>query len=198
MQLGRPALASSKPICIGNLVISLALHVNSFVSPLPCFVRHFDKPSVDISCEALFNPSLNVSHVHLSVFSADDNSNVLSNNLFMSCQNSADSSFLSAILEVTSEFQQPNFRSQKLLSGNTVCILSSNVDCLTNKLLESRVLLKEEAADVVGFVELLPKHSLFVVTETSLQISGYQLFSNLEHPNCLRGVGVYVRDSIQV
>ena len=37
-----------------------------------------------------------------------------------------------------------------------------------------------------------------MVTETSLQMSGYQLFSNLEHPNCQIGVGVYVRDSIQI
>ena len=55
---------------------------------------------------------------------------------------------------------------------------------LTNKLLESGVLLREEAADIASFVELLPKHSFLAVTETSLQILGYQLFSNLGHSNC--------------
>ena len=60
------------------------------------------------------------------------------------------------------------FLSQKPISGNIFCVLSSNVNCLTNKLLESRVLLSEEAADVASFVELLPKHSFLVVTETSL------------------------------
>ena len=113
----------------------------------------------------------NVSHVDLSVISANDNSNVMSNNLFVSCQNSADSSFSSTISDVTSESQQPNFPSQKPLSGNNFRVFSSNVDCLTNKLLESGVLLREEAADIASVVELLPKHSFLAVTETSLQIS---------------------------
>jgi len=161
-------------------------------------VLRFDKSSVDISCEASSNPSPNISHVDLRAISANVNSNVISNNSLVSCQNSADSSFSSTISDITSESQQPNFPSQKPLSENTFRVLSSNVDCLTNKLLESEVLLREEAADIASFVELLPKHSFLAVTETSLQIPGYQLFSNLEHSNCRRGVGVYVRDGIQV
>ena len=135
---------------------------------------------------------------NLRAISANVTSNVISNNLLVSCQNSADSSFSSAISDITSESQQPNFLSQKPLSENTFHVLSSNVDCLTNKLLESGVLLREEAADIASFVELLLKHSFLAVTETSLQILGYQLFSNLEHSNCRRGVSVYARDGIQV
>ena len=88
----------------------------------------FDKSSVDISCEASSNPSPNVSHVDLRAISANVNSNVISNNLIVSCQNSADSSFSSTISDVASESQQPNFPSQKPLSGNTFRVFSSNVD----------------------------------------------------------------------
>ena len=123
--------------------------MNSFVSP----VLRFDKSSVNISCEASSNPSSNVSHVNLRAISANVNSNVISNNLLLSCQNSADSSFSSTISDITSESQQPNLPSQKPLSENTFRVLSSNVDCLTNKLLESGVLLREEAADIASFVD---------------------------------------------
>ena len=68
LRLGSPTPAPSKPICDRNLVMSSPLHVNSFVSPLPCFVCCFDKLSVDSSCEASSDPFPNDSHVHLSVF----------------------------------------------------------------------------------------------------------------------------------
>jgi exonuclease III len=74
---------------------------------------------------------------------------------------------------------------------NTLRVISSNVDSLTNKLLETQVLLKEEAADIAGLVEILPKYTAVPSTESSLQISGFQCFTNLGQPNCRRGVGVY-------
>ena len=60
------------------------------------------------------------------------------------------------------------------------------------------MLLKEEAADIAGLVEILPKYTAVPSTESSLQISGFQCFTNLGQPNCRRGVGVYVREGFQV
>lgn len=49
-----------------------------------------------------------------------------------------------------------------------------------------------------GLVEILPKYTVVPSTESSLQISGFQCFTNLGQPNCRRGVGVYVREGFQV
>ena len=89
-------------------------------------------------------------------------------------------------------------RSRKPRNNNTLRVISSNVDSLTNKLLNIQVLLKDEEADIAGLVEILPKFTTIPVTKSMLQISGFQCFTNLGQPNCRRGVGIYVREGFQV
>lgn len=74
-------------------------------------------------------------------------------------------------------------------------ILYTNADCLSQtKLAELKILLNEEAPDILGITEVFPKHSLFEQQEVFYVIENYELFlSNLRKG---RGVALYIKKQL--
>ena len=71
----------------------------------------------------------------------------------------------------------------------------SNVDTLLNKRHELGQLIQDQSPSILCFTEILPKNKLKVL-HSEFSLPGYNLFTNIENPNCHRGIAIYVENSI--
>ena len=90
----------------------------------------------------------------------------------------------------------------KLYNDNTVIeglmVLYSNVDCITTKMNEIKsVMSTRHEVSVFAFTEVKPKRTAFALTDTQIQVPGFELLTNLSKPNG-RGIAVYVRSLLQI
>jgi exonuclease III len=72
---------------------------------------------------------------------------------------------------------------------NVNCIYT-NADCLTNKISELRLQIKNHNPQIVGITEVKPKNFRYQLSNSEIALEGYELFgSNLQNKT---GRGVYI------
>jgi exonuclease III len=81
---------------------------------------------------------------------------------------------------------------------NNLSCLYTNVDCLTNKMDELNVYIKEKNYDIIGITEVKPKNHRYDLKIGEIQIEGYTMFTcNIENKNG-RGICIYIKDNYNV
>ncbi|XP_065582245.1 uncharacterized protein LOC136041480 [Artemia franciscana] len=76
-------------------------------------------------------------------------------------------------------------------------VLYSNVDCITTKMNEIKLVMStRHEVSVFAFTEVKPKRTAFALTDTQIQVPGFELLTNLSNPNG-RGIAVYIRSLLQ-
>ena len=74
---------------------------------------------------------------------------------------------------------------------NVNCIYT-NADCLTNKISELRLQVKNHNPQIVGITEVKPKNFRYQLSNSEIALEGYELFgSNLQNKTG-RGVCIYI------
>ena len=56
--------------------------------------------------------------------------------------------------------------------------MQSNLDCITNKLPEVKMLLANQHIDIFCATEVCPKNSLITLEDSHIAVDGYEVFSN--------------------
>ena len=72
-------------------------------------------------------------------------------------------------------------------------ILYTNADSLKNKLGQLELLAVEYKPEIIVITEILPKRSWSQMIELEFKITNYEIFTNLELCNNVRGIAIYVR-----
>ena len=78
----------------------------------------------------------------------------------------------------------------------------SNADQLLNKMEELKAQIAERAPEIMLFTEVIPKAQKNPISETQVEIDGYQLFKNFDYTDenlgasGKRGVAIYVKEGI--
>ena len=80
-------------------------------------------------------------------------------------------------------------------------VLYSNVDCLTNKMNDLKLLIFESQKnkpDIIMLTEINAKYYKYSLSENELKLPGYKLYSKNIGVKNRRGIVVYVKDNINV
>ncbi|KAK2704910.1 hypothetical protein QYM36_017079, partial [Artemia franciscana] len=101
----------------------------------------------------------------------------------------------------TISFKSCDSGSSKASDNNTIIeglmVLYSNVDCITTKMNKIKLMIStRHEVSVFGFTEVKAKHTAFALTDTQIQVPGFELLTNLSKPN-YRGIAVYIRSLLK-
>jgi len=72
---------------------------------------------------------------------------------------------------------------------------STNADSLLNKLDELKARIYLFNPDIIAITEIYPKHNLYEITATELNINGYDVFCN-DESSAHRGVCIYIKSCL--
>jgi exonuclease III len=75
-------------------------------------------------------------------------------------------------------------------------ILYTNADQFPNKMHEILIAIGIHKPDIIMITEVLPKNSATITTKESIDINGFELFTNIETEKDIRGIAVYIRNHI--
>ena len=87
-------------------------------------------------------------------------------------------------------------RRQKV--GNKIKVLYTNSDQLPNKVHELLINIGIFKPDVIMITEVLPKNSNTKTTKASMEINGFELYTNIEVEENIRGISLYVSSNLTV
>ena len=83
-------------------------------------------------------------------------------------------------------------------SSKQLNILYTNADSLKNKLGQLELLAVEYKPEIIVITEILPKRSWSQMIELEFKITNYEIFTNLELCNNVRGIAIYVKIGLQI
>ena len=90
-----------------------------------------------------------------------------------------------------------NVNSRLLHKLENVNCIYTNADCLTNKISELRLQVKNHNPQIVGITEVKPKNFRYQLSNSEIALEGYELFgSNLQNKTG-RGVCIYIQTTLQ-
>ena len=89
-------------------------------------------------------------------------------------------------------------KQSKLGSKTKLSFIYTNADNILNKRNELLQVVSNEQPDIICITEFLPKHTTGTITESELQIPGYTSYTNLNDPECHRGVLAYIKENLTV
>ncbi len=81
---------------------------------------------------------------------------------------------------------------------NKIKVLYTNADQFPNKIHELLINIGIFRPDVIMITEVLPKNSETKTTKASLNINGYELYTNIEQEEIIRGIALYVSNNLIV
>ena len=76
--------------------------------------------------------------------------------------------------------------------GGNTCTYT-NADCLTNKVSELRLLIRNHKPTIVGITEVKPKNFRYDIEDAEIALDGYDMFGCNLHNKTGRGCAVYVK-----
>ena len=87
-----------------------------------------------------------------------------------------------------------------VMSCENICLMYTNVDCLSNKMSDFKVFLNSlsNKPNVIAITEVNPKSSKYKRKESEFSLEGYNLFSvNIGGDSIFRGIIVYVSQNLK-
>ena len=79
---------------------------------------------------------------------------------------------------------------------NTLNMLYTNSDILTNKLNELHLLAVEHHLDIIMITEVKAKYSFEPITPQHIKLEGFDIYSNFEDNESKRGIAIYISHRI--
>ena len=90
-----------------------------------------------------------------------------------------------------------DFVKRSLHKLETINCTYTNADCLTNKVSELRLLIRNHKPTIVGITEVKPKNFRYDIEDAEIALDGYDMFGCNLHNKTGRGCAVYVKNNVQ-
>ncbi len=77
-------------------------------------------------------------------------------------------------------------------------MLYTNADQLPNKMHELLINIGIFRPDVIMITEVLPHNTVTITTQASIEIAGFEPFTNIEDVENIRGLALYISNNLKV
>lgn len=86
-----------------------------------------------------------------------------------------------------------DFVKRSLHKLETINCTYTNADCLTNKVSELRLLIRNHKPTIVGITEVKPQNFRYDIEDAEIALDGYDMFGCNLHNKTGRGCAIYVK-----